>query len=564
MIKQLTLWAALWLFFPVFLQAQDTLLNKGYGYLAEKIDSTKDSIKATTYAGAYVAKAKAEHNWEEQVAGYKYFVHLSEARLRFAYADSMVYAAQKSKQNDVIGAAYLTRGIVFYAEKQHIKALDNYLIANNFIAKTNDDYLKYKVKYFIAHIKYYLGFYDEAMALFKECLPYFKDTDDRGYLNALHSLALCYNRTGNYSLCTQTNNLGLAESSRLNITEMSLYYKQCEGVNQYFEKNYKTALKMLLGVMAKIEQQDDFGNVSVTNFYIAKCYIALNSMQKALPYLRRVDEIFNAKAYIRPDLRENYEILINYYKDAGIPELQLHYIGQLLKADSILNANYKYLSGKIHKEYDTKELLYDKKKIEVALDNRKALDVVFIGLIVVLFFAVVYLMYRHFKNLKKYRQKFTELMNPAGGGNEPVTKQKTENLLDINPDVVNAVLDNLAQFEKEHKFLDKDLTQVKLAALIDSNTKYTSKIILHYKNKKYIDYINDLRIDYIVGRLKTAPHFRNYTYKALAEEAGFSTTQHFASAFVNRTGLTHSYFIEQLKKEVAVPEMDTLTTANKT
>jgi len=36
----------------------------------------------------------------------------------------------------------------------------------------------------------------------------------------------------------------------------------------------------------------------------------------------------------------------------------------------------------------------------------------------------------------------------------------------------------------------------------------------------------------------------------LAEEAGFSSTQRFATAFFTRTGMPTSYFIEELKKGV--------------
>jgi AraC-like DNA-binding protein len=487
------------------------------------------------------------------VTAYKNLLHQSDKKLRLAYADSMVYAAKKTRDNDILGAAYLTRGIAFYGEKQQMKALDNYLIANQYISQTNDDYLIHKVKYNIAHIKYYLGFYDEAIALFKDCIAYFRNDNDRAYLNAIHSLGLCYNRTGKFSLCTEMNNLGLAEGVRLNNTEMVSYFRHSEGINQYFKKNYEWSLMMLKQSLPAIAATGDFANVAVANFYMGKCYWDMGRQQQAIPYFRKVDEAFNSKQYIRPDLRENYELLIRYYTENDNLKIRLHYIDQLLKADRILEVNFKYLSGKIHKEYDTKKLLEDKKQAEDELRNRDRLDTAFIIFIVLLFFTVLYLVYRHLKNKKHYQQKFQELLARLDNDKDaiPVTRARSTGTLDINEEVANDILKKLEKFESRKKFLDKDLTLVRLSEIVGSNTKYTSRIISHYRNKKYIDYINDLRIGYIINLLKNDSKYRLYTNKALAQESGFSTTQHFTKAFTANTGITPTYFVLELKKSIA-------------
>jgi AraC-like DNA-binding protein len=90
-----------------------------------------------------------------------------------------------------------------------------------------------------------------------------------------------------------------------------------------------------------------------------------------------------------------------------------------------------------------------------------------------------------------------------------------------------------------------------MAAFVDCNTRYTSRIIFETRKKKYIEYVDDLRIDYIVNQLKTDSKFRNYTIKALTDEAGFKSPQKFKEAFVKSTELTPLYFIRELKKEAA-------------
>jgi tetratricopeptide (TPR) repeat protein len=288
----------------------DTLRNKDYDYLSERIEkSESDSSKQSLYLRSYLVKSKSEKNFEKVVNGYKNYVHYSPENLKLIYADSMVYTAKKSMDNALIGSAYLSKGIVYYSQKKHDYALDNYIIANNYISKTNDKYLIYKAKYNIAHIKYFLGFYDEAISLFRECISYFKENSVGGYLNSLHSLGICYNRIGNYGLCTDTNLLGIAEGRRLANDEMRGYFIHSEGVNQYFRGNYALAIKKITYALPTMHKYKDFANEAVGYFYIGKSYWDLKNPQMAIPYFKKVDTIFNDKGYIRPDLRNNYELL---------------------------------------------------------------------------------------------------------------------------------------------------------------------------------------------------------------------------------------------------------------
>src|SRR5690606_14829611 len=174
----------------------------------------------------------------------------------------------------------------------------------------------------------------------------------------------------------------------------------------------------------------------------------------------------------------------------------------------------------------------------------------FISTIVFLFAVVLFIAYRYLENKKTYKQKFGELMS-KNGKSQSVRQVKTigKSHLDISPDAVGSVLKQLEKFEKDKKFLEKDWTLVKLSAAFNSNTKYLSKIVFHYRGKKFVEYLNDLKIDHIIDLLKNDRIFRNYTNKALGEESGFSSTQRFTNAFISRTGISPSYFIQELNKQ---------------
>ncbi len=531
------------------LKSPDTLQGKSYDYLFDRIEESQDSTSQSVYLAYFLGKAKREKNEQEIVNGYKNYLHYSADKLKLVYADSMIYTARKSHNDALIGSAYLSKGIVFYSFKKYKEALDHYLIADNFISVTNDDYLIYKVKYNIAQIKYYLGFYDEAVPLFKQCIDYFITNNARAYLNSLHCLGLCYNRMGNYGLCSEINQKGIQEGSRLSNEDMKVYFMHSEGINQYFKNNYAVALKNINASIPVIIKNKDFANESVGYFYIGKSYWDLHKPEKSLPYFMKVDRIFESKNYIRPDLRQNYELLIKYYKGRQDMSKELFYIKKLLKADSVLSNRYVYLSGRIRKVYDTKVLIADKNKIENLLNKRKHNDLIFSGITMVLFSGLLFFAVTHFRSKKIYKLKFEEIMSEKVSLQPRVESRDGGKVIDdISKETVTQILRKLDKFESDKKFLLKDLNAARLAGIINSNPKYLSSVIRNHKGKKFVRYISDLKIDHIITLLKEDKKTRKYSNKALADEAGFSTTQKFAQAFHAKTGCPPSFFIKEINK----------------
>lgn len=523
----------------------DSLQNKTYGYLEKGTNNKKlEKEKAISYAKSWIALAKSENNWQQLTKAYKAIMFLENKQKLLVYSDSIITTAKKAKETKLLGAAYLTKGIIHYDRKELDSALHNYLIANLHVSKTNDKYAQHKIRYAIANTKYYLGFHDEAIQLLKECLVYFEEENDRAYLSTIHSLGLCYNKIGNFKISTQYNKLGLQMSEELENNDMVPYFKQAEGINDYYNKNYATAIHDLKKIIPALKQKKDFGNEIITYFYIAKSYWALEQKEAAIPYLLKVDRAFLEENYTSSEIRENYELLINWYQDQNKLELQLHYINKLIDVDKILNKNYKYLTTKIFKEYDTQELITEKHEIEEKMKFRSILLIVLLGFAATV---IVILISRHYKNKKRYKEKFQKLME-SKMSSKPTFIKSIEFDTEINPEIIEAVLYNLEKFESTKKYLEKDMTLNKIAVQLKTNTKYASKIIAKYRGKKTIDYINDLKIEYIIEALKTEKKYRNYTNKALAEEIGFGSTQNFTRAFKKKTDISPSYFIEKLKE----------------
>lgn len=191
------------------------------------------------------------------------------------------------------------------------------------------------------------------------------------------------------------------------------------------------------------------------------------------------------------------------------------------------------------------------------------------GIITLMALVIIYLVYRHFKNKRLFEEvmkrdttqhrilnntvhdlvldetKKQEVINSII--HETNNKQSTQ---EISPDIEAGILKKLDKLEGAKKYLEKDMTLVKMASLLNTNTKYVTKIIAKHRGKGTIEYITDLKIDYIIDILKKESKYRNYTNKALGEEAGCGSTQNFTRAFKVRTGITPTYFIYKLKKSI--------------
>lgn len=116
----------------------------------------------------------------------------------------------------------------------------------------------------------------------------------------------------------------------------------------------------------------------------------------------------------------------------------------------------------------------------------------------------------------------------------------------MTSDTEQRLIAKLDKFEKTSLFTHKNISLSYLAVHFGTNTKYLSCIINTYKKKDFSNYINELRINYIIDKLKNNSQYRNYKMAILADEAGFSSHSKFSKVFKKITSLSPSLFIELL------------------
>ncbi len=121
--------------------------------------------------------------------------------------------------------------------------------------------------------------------------------------------------------------------------------------------------------------------------------------------------------------------------------------------------------------------------------------------------------------------------------------------VNIPKETEQLLLKKLERFENSTRFTNKDFSLAVLASQFDTNTKYLSEVINSNFNMNFNTYINNLRIKYIVDKLKNESNYISYKISYLAEDCGFSSHSSFTTVFKSLTGISPVTFIELLRKE---------------
>jgi len=116
----------------------------------------------------------------------------------------------------------------------------------------------------------------------------------------------------------------------------------------------------------------------------------------------------------------------------------------------------------------------------------------------------------------------------------------------VNKDVKDIILAKLGKLEESLFFLDQHCSLNQTSQVLKTNAKYLSQVINQEKKNNFNNYINDLRINYLLGRLLTDTDFRESKLTYISVSSGYNNLNTFNAAFKKRQGILPSYFISEL------------------
>lgn len=536
----------------------DSLKNKSYSYLFNKVQNNyTDTISSLIYLNASLEKAISENNLANQsytLLQLSYYKTDKSLKL-----DLIERSIEKSKGIDSIHSLLprYALGVYYYTNFEYEKALEEYIKILDISKKINYTDYEFIIINQIAEVKGAIGEHKEALDLYRKSFYYEEKKDLKD------------------SITTTEIVIGIAESMRyLKMYDSASYYynyiKEKEyvkdpyyinianinqGINLYESGNFIKSEQLLNKGIKDIDLNDANNQkyYILSQFYLGKIYQLSNrDIHKTRAHFLSIDSLITN--IIIPETRETYEFLISDYKDQGNLEAQLATLNKLIRFDSIVALRKIRTVSKLYSEYDTPKLLKSKELIIKNLENKTSIlsTRTFYLIITIIFLIILFLI--QYRRHRKYKSRFNIIISDL---NNKETKRvvhsnttSSRQLLDaIDEDTITTVLKKLDLFEEKRGFLQKDITLAILAKKCTTNTKYLPKIIHTHKNKTFINYINNLRIDYILKELRENTTLQKYTIETISEEAGFNTAESFARAFKKKTGIRPSYYIRSLKKK---------------
>lgn len=560
--KLLLIWALL--FFSWF-QARDSRRDDYQNIRRHYEFKKKNDSAVLPYVYRYIGLAKKNGSNAHLYQAYKDAVMFTPSGVtKLKYADSTIAAALLTKDESYITSAFLGKGIIYYFNfRKYRLALNEYLTAYDHAQKTRDEYLRHKVIYHIGVVKSYLGYYEEAEGHFLQCAAYYKAQSQRsghpnqlynnrrGYYNSLHQLLVCYRYQKEYKRSDSLLALGLKLTDGADDFEVEhAYFQKCKGISEFYNAKYGQSMASLQASLPVISRAGDFAWASVVDYYLAKNDVQLDQQGRAMVYFQKVDSIFNRHAFILPELRPAYEYLIRHYTQKGDLRKQLYYTDQLLRADSLITRDFSYLSGKIHKEYDTKMLLDEKERLEASGRYKVFYGVLSSLVALVLLLLLVF----HYRKEKRIAEQYALLQQKLNRDTqkplEPLVSNDLSRKTVLSPEKNKELDAKVRDFEESKGYTRPGLSLSKLATRFGTNTQYLSTYINEKKGVNFNRYINDLRISYITQLMNTEKKYLNYKIQALATKCGMASRQHFSDLFFEINGIRPTDYIRKRKQEL--------------
>ncbi len=541
----------------------DSLKDKSYDEIyGEFIKVNKDTIKSLVYLKTFLRKGKQEDEETKIAYAYGLLSHYEKKnKTKLQYLDSAVAITKNSRDPSFPALPYSLKGAVYYFKQDFKKALYNFFLSLDAAKKNDSDFYKYAAKRNIGLIKSKLGKYDEALKSFKECIQYNYNVktgiqDTINYLFVTLDISETFSKKKMLDSSSLYGEEGIRVSKKVSYDPYNFYYHFIfnEGVNDFYRKNFSTAKDSIHKALPFLSNNIDKNYILKAYLYLGRIHDEIDEQDKARIYYQKLDSVYQTSSTVSYEVREAYNALVKYYKDKKDIKNQLLYIEKLLQFDSILQNDYKELNDILVKQYDTPQLLAEKERLVQEANTKSSrygsYIIVLIGSVILFIGLFSYQYYRR----RLYQKRFEVLTQKKDTTQEikeeVLIKEKEISTKDIgiSSTIIEEVLAKLNEFEEKRGFVSTKITLTNLSSSLVTNNKYLSKIINVYKEKSFSQYINDLRIDYIVERLQEDKKLRNYTIKAIARETGFNTAEVFSKAFYGKHGIYPSYFIKKLEK----------------
>ncbi|WP_179078023.1 helix-turn-helix domain-containing protein [Chryseobacterium sp. RU37D] len=529
-----------------------------------------DTIKAFTIIEAYQKSSQIPMRyWSQMTAAYYYWDHTQFAKAKKLYINILsevvknkFFFEEKSFTDIMTGAV----GKLFYIEK----ALGNYNQAL-YYAEKYKNYLPpelYNFLYSIIRIDF--GDYELGIKNLKEDIVsgYYAKHDYRP--NDILSKQILASR---YNVIGDSYQKWYIKSRKPGFLDSADHYYQKATVlmvSNNFMPEYTNALYVMRKAKIcalKNDYKNALGYYKQRKYYpiikekprteqvfdlgTADCYLHLNEIDSSIVYAQRYLMSYDKIETSKEALLMAYHILSECYANKKKNDSAYFYAKKC--TDLITDLEKNHLSAKefIH-DYDVNSIAESSGKTIKKIRNRQ---VFLIGLMIIVLIAFCMYLIRIKQTNKEKHKIFLSIISELKSKDKEISLVKepelfSERSFSIDEEQMEKISSGLMKMENRLLFLKPEFKLAFVAKKLNTNTAYLSQYFNQYKEQNFSGYVQELRINYVLLRLKEDTTFRKYTLQAIAEEIGYKDATTFTRLFKKRTGITPSYYIKQLNEAV--------------
>lgn len=444
------------------------------------------------------------------------------------------------KNNDEVGV-YLANS--FFSEKDLFVNKNKLDIADYYkyyeATKKDDPYFHEEVVHDLINILLEAQRYDEAKKYM---------TEHHQLARQLNDSIIWYGYFSNKAIALfeqhGTDSLALADANIDKAIKLCPKWKHLDYYIALSNKDWLRGHTDVAGIERNIAASIRYNYFDVADYTnIIGYYYNVGDVQKCLYYFNLIEQkCIDNHDY--DDLIYIYNHLSNLYIKVGDYKKALAYYKK--KESYIEKSGERQLRQRI----EELETLYRSKEINASLVKQKRLTTMFEVLAIVLLVTLLLFWIVNIRRKKAANKRYTEIsellkakqaINHTPEGEEGKSAQKA-----VEEELAEKIRIGLEKLEQEQMFLKPDFKATVVAQRLETNTNYLSQYFAQEKKKTFPEYTQELRINYVLNRLKDDPIFRKFTLQAIAEEIGYKNATTFVRIFKAQTGISPTFYIDKI------------------
>lgn len=543
-------------------QVVDTLSSKTFIDLSDLINKSfvKNSELSKSLTNYYIDKAKRELNIEEEINGLAKYIDIN-IRTRkfdtFSAEEAKMFALATTDDLEevlvtntyILGYSYFFQGLFGKSIELHSKSLE-------LARKHNKIKLESAILTQLGYVKSVIGDHDASIKYQKDALALNRGTSIDDPSNNTRRLKAEVSSL--YYISRSYINSKLKDSARVYVNEaieLNMFVlDSCLAKALYRTKG---EVDVLFGEYKRALSNFDIsktyclpltkGDSLVYSAAYGKAYIGLKAYGKAQTILQKGIDNYGVTEEEEGFMDDHYKLLAKAYKHNGNIEKSNFYFEKYIHTTEEFNKIQDTVIS-VFKQQELKEFEAELEAINSENNNFKYIILVS-GLIILV---LLFLLFRFNQQKKINEEKFNTLLEKMNRDtNATIIDTKDEvvehdNTSDIGNEIKTQILEGLKKLEEQEYFLRKECNSYNVSKKIKTNTSYLSKVVNSHYKKNFNSYINDLRINYAVLKLKNDNKFRKFSIQSIAEEIGYKSADSFTKYFKKQTGLNPSFFIKKL------------------